>query len=410
MRSHQCVLCDPPGGVTTRRREPTGTSPSARSRAELFEALLRDVDGIATRIISSLRQLPSYATVAPKALHEGAAGHVRAMVSAARDSRTSPTAEERRMFAATGETRAHQGVPVEDLLRGWRVGINHVWTEVKTAGVRFGLDDADLLGALQTLLAFTDEAMIAASGGHRQADVELARQELEHRARFVRAVLFSSLSPAELRLQAEVYGLDPAVPYFAIRAHASNAFTARELERMLAHAGGDARRAAHVAIHEGDVIGFAAAVPSVEPPVAVGVGPAGRLEAMERSFSLATRALATATAFRLTGMRAFVDLGIRPAIVDDTHITERLTAVYVEPLRRGSRPRDTLLTTAETFLDSGMNVSLAATRLHVHANTLRYRLARIKEFTGMDFENPAQVCELWWALQYTKVTAPPATE
>jgi DNA-binding PucR family transcriptional regulator len=45
-----------------------------------------------------------------------------------------------------------------------------------------------------------------------------------------------------------------------------------------------------------------------------------------------------------------------------------------------------------------MSVGRAAARLHVHPNTLRYRLARVEALTGARFDDPDCVCELWWAL------------
>lgn len=50
-----------------------------------------------------------------------------------------------------------------------------------------------------------------------------------------------------------------------------------------------------------------------------------------------------------------------------------------------------MLTTLQAFADADMNLALAARNLHVHANTLRYRLARINERTGRD---PHRLTEL----------------
>ncbi len=49
-----------------------------------------------------------------------------------------------------------------------------------------------------------------------------------------------------------------------------------------------------------------------------------------------------------------------------------------------------LVYTLETYLDCNMNQQKAAEKLNVHRNTLRYRLARIQEITGLDLEDPYQ--------------------
>ncbi|MDE6356810.1 MAG: helix-turn-helix domain-containing protein [Clostridia bacterium] len=48
---------------------------------------------------------------------------------------------------------------------------------------------------------------------------------------------------------------------------------------------------------------------------------------------------------------------------------------------------ESMMTTAETFLACGLNVSLAARRLYMHRNTLIYRLNALKRKTGLDLRN-----------------------
>ncbi|MDP9101901.1 MAG: helix-turn-helix domain-containing protein, partial [Actinomycetota bacterium] len=43
---------------------------------------------------------------------------------------------------------------------------------------------------------------------------------------------------------------------------------------------------------------------------------------------------------------------------------------------------------------SGGDIAAAAARLHVHANTLRYRLKRAEERTGIDLTSPDQTLVL----------------
>jgi DNA-binding PucR family transcriptional regulator len=52
--------------------------------------------------------------------------------------------------------------------------------------------------------------------------------------------------------------------------------------------------------------------------------------------------------------------------------------------RRGPDLRQTL----EVFLEAGLDRRVAAERLHVHPNTLNYRLGRIEELTGLDLTDP----------------------
>jgi DNA-binding PucR family transcriptional regulator len=77
----------------------------------------------------------------------------------------------------------------------------------------------------------------------------------------------------------------------------------------------------------------------------------------------------------------------------------------LDPLRTAEAGRSTeLLTTLDAFLDCGLDRRRTAERLHVHPNTLDYRLKRIRELTDLDVRNPQHVALLVLAL---KVGPPP---
>jgi DNA-binding PucR family transcriptional regulator len=58
-----------------------------------------------------------------------------------------------------------------------------------------------------------------------------------------------------------------------------------------------------------------------------------------------------------------------------------------------------LLATLDTFLDCGGSWSRCAERLHVHVNTLRYRIGRIERLTGRDLTRFADRVDLFLALR-----------
>ncbi|HVV23102.1 MAG TPA: helix-turn-helix domain-containing protein, partial [Pseudonocardiaceae bacterium] len=57
-----------------------------------------------------------------------------------------------------------------------------------------------------------------------------------------------------------------------------------------------------------------------------------------------------------------------------------------------------LVRTLTVFLDCSGSWSRAAARLHVHVNTLRYRIGRIEELTGADLSDFAQRIDIYLAL------------
>lgn len=61
----------------------------------------------------------------------------------------------------------------------------------------------------------------------------------------------------------------------------------------------------------------------------------------------------------------------------------------LERLAEHDATRDTAyVATLRAYLDAFGDVPAAAARLHIHANTLRYRLARLVEIAGIDLEDP----------------------
>jgi sugar diacid utilization regulator len=74
-----------------------------------------------------------------------------------------------------------------------------------------------------------------------------------------------------------------------------------------------------------------------------------------------------------------------PAMVEDPEELRRFHEETVAPLVVYDEQYETeLVRTLETFLDADGNVAQTAERLYTHRHTIRYRLERVKELTGLD--------------------------
>jgi sugar diacid utilization regulator len=74
-----------------------------------------------------------------------------------------------------------------------------------------------------------------------------------------------------------------------------------------------------------------------------------------------------------------------PAMVEDPDELRRFHEETVAPLVTYDEQYETeLVRTLETFLDADGNVAQTAQRLYTHRHTVRYRLERVKELTGLD--------------------------
>ena len=86
---------------------------------------------------------------------------------------------------------------------------------------------------------------------------------------------------------------------------------------------------------------------------------------------------------------AFEDTGayrlLLPAMSEDPAELDRFYAETVEPLVTYDEQYETdLVQTLETFLDADANVAGTASRLFTHRHTIRYRLERVRDLTGLD--------------------------
>jgi DNA-binding PucR family transcriptional regulator len=62
-----------------------------------------------------------------------------------------------------------------------------------------------------------------------------------------------------------------------------------------------------------------------------------------------------------------------------------------------------ILETVRRYLTLGMRADVTAEHLTVHHNTVRYRLRRYEELTGVDLRDPNCALEAWWALERNRL-------
>lgn len=74
--------------------------------------------------------------------------------------------------------------------------------------------------------------------------------------------------------------------------------------------------------------------------------------------------------------------------VDD--VRETIEAMLAPLAQLGPNKIGEAVRTLRTFLDSGQNVKLTAHRLHIHRNTVRYRIGRILDALDVDLSDPEQ--------------------
>jgi purine catabolism regulator len=153
---------------------------------------------------------------------------------------------------------------------------------------------------------------------------------------------------------------------------------------------------------------------SPESHVAIGIGRPDRgLEGLRRSFDQAREALALARGlFCGDRVLAFGDLGVY-RLLCQLQDSEELAGFYGQTLgslaRYDAAHNTELVSTLEAFFAHHGNVSQAAESLHLHRNSLLYRLERIGEITGLDLSDADDRFSLQLALKIRPLLGEPAS-
>jgi hypothetical protein len=367
--------------------------------ARTVEQLARELAPLTEQTISQIhRELPTYAGVPTSALQVSIQRNHGTALRALR-SGVEPTPDEVPEAEITGRERARQGVPVEDMMRAYRINIGVVqrrFLELAALNdvlAELALDGARLLWSVSD--AFTTRLALV----YQELSVEDALHDAHRRSEFVRSLLAGELDSAELVRGCTLYGLEPGAAYSAVRARYSGRGSVEELRRLLERGGSVQGRPALVGVLGDDCAGVIARRPSGGRGWVAGVGAEVLLSDIAGSFRTATRALETAARLRRMGVFGLAELSWRLAAATDDEVGRYLHERYVAPLRGEGEFGRLVVDTLRTYLANGLSMSQTAASLVIHVNTLRYRLRRFSEITGASLSSIDTIVELAWVLE-----------
>ena len=313
--------------------------------------------------------------------------------------RRPPSREELDASAADATGFARAELPFEAVMAARRIAVRRLWELLCEKDDSGGLDQAAQIECLHALWEWADGVQASDSAAHRRAELELAGGG-DERVWFVRALLDGTLPPSEVRSRATAYGLLPGGHYLTLRARPAPGVDPRALQRTIESTGGEDDIGVLIASIDGDICGVVSRPPQVDDQGVVGLGVEAELIRLDASFRLATRALETAVAFGAEhGVVTIDELSLRPAILAESRLGERLVRRYLDPLLELGDFGATLEATVSRYLANGLRIDESAKALFVHPNTLRHRLDRYQQLTGADLRNTEDLLGLWWALE-----------
>ncbi|MEU5882569.1 helix-turn-helix domain-containing protein [Spirillospora sp. NPDC047279] len=290
-----------------------------------------------------------------------------------------------------GADRARQGVPVASFLDGFQAGRAHLVTSMIADGRARGVP-ADVLLDVVTRIDEINTALVHRMvHAHRVAELEMARTTREGHAQILRQLLHgepvAALGP-----------LDPAAAYHCVVSDISDPAVAARVEAALT-----TREPGLCGLVDGRLVALLARVPALPPgtPLLV-AAPAVPPAEVAPLYELGRRALRAGATAGLTGLRDLTDLALLTVTRAEPELGRLLSAGLLAELDPADPFHRELAETALAYLDHGGRVEDTAAALHVHGNTVKYRLRRLRELTGRSPSDAAAVepaAHWWWALR-----------
>lgn len=303
-----------------------------------------------------------------------------------------------------GAERAALGVPVAGLLSGVHAGRSRILEIAITRGRSAGLPYDVLLQALLKLDRYGTALERHVIDGYRAAERDLNHDRRDDRIRVLRRVLLDEPDEAPGADPAR-FGFTGGGRYHCVVSDAAEPGRVRKMEQTFARCGGVLAPVA------GRLSGLTPRLPEAsrpEPGVLVVTTPAVRLDQAPDAYRLGVAALTAGLAGGAAGVRSVVDLAGETALAAQPLLAGFLSDDLLADLDPAEAFHHDLVSTALAFLDRGQRLDRTASALHLHPNTVRYRLRRLRELTGFSDSGAFTVTETvrwWWALR-TWLSAP----
>ncbi|MCE7002566.1 helix-turn-helix domain-containing protein [Kibdelosporangium philippinense] len=390
----------------------------------LHERLTADLPAYTELVLAEVtKRIPAYRVLPAEALSGDITGVIeqtlRAFATVLR-TRQLPTAEDLEFFRESAARRAEEGIPIDVVLTAYHIGIQVLWSSM-TPEVR--PEEVHDVMAVNTLaLGFLQLVTPAVGAGY--LDERQTMFDDEHSARHT--LLTALVNGASADIAAGQAGLRMPPCFFVVAlvfdTHpdetASDVDAAVAGRRKLRRARAELERHSRGPVlssltPEGGIILLPCTKPAAELSTRDWVWPRRMIADISRVAGAdLTAGVAAAgpdgVAAALAVARQVLDVAIRygkpPGVyqLDDVLLEYQLSrpSEALDRLAAVLRPlegNEELMQTLTTFLRSSGRRS-TATELHVHPNTVDYRLRKILELTGLDATRTSDVSLLQAAL------------
>jgi len=414
--------------VVARSHKPLNDVPPWTALEPPVAAALRPVlPTLVEEVIEAVRAVPAYATGLRGSLERNVRLGVEQALTGFLEliaSRGEARLPGRDVYEALGRGELDQGRSLESLLAAYRAGARVAWRRLAEAGARAGLEAETLVTLAEAIFAYIDELSAATADGYAQAQSAVAGRRHERRRALLELVLRDPPAGAhELAEAARAAGWEPPgrAAVLVVDADRADQVAGRLAEGVLTRADEEILRAL---VPDPDGPGRRAELAHALQDTPAVLGPTVPLadarhsaQRAEAAFELRERLVGIAGPGVPSGdgrappaaPASAGDLG--GLLVADDHLPDLLLAAQprlaadllvrrLAPLDAlADGPRERLLITLAAWLDQLGQARPAADALHVHVQTVRYRLGQLRELLGDDLDDPSARLELALALR-----------
>jgi hypothetical protein len=313
-----------------------------------------------------------------------------------------PAEVELEPFRVSARARAAEGMPLEDLLHAYRLGGRLAWktvVEIARPGERDGL----LLGA-EIVMRYIDSVSATVAQAYLDARQHVVSEE-ERRLRALLRALCEDDGP----LRAEVASLALHVGVPVAERYRPFALTVPG-EGPIRHGqvAAELRGSGILALTEGDrVSGLLAEGQELHhaPGALVAVDAQAARGDLARILERVRMVIDVARRLGRTGQIGVEDVAIEMLLAGNPETAELLVERVLGPLCGSAGTRAELEPTLRIFVACATDRRSAAAELHVHTNTLDYRLRRVEELTQLRLSDPRDMTLIVLALGHSAMRA-----
>ena len=315
---------------------------------------------------------------------------------------------------ATGRRRAEQGLPLDDLLRSFRMGGRLVWESLVDEARSLGTGDDDLLDLGTRVWEVVDRSSAQVAAAYHEAERRVVRADEQRRASVWEGLLTGVGEDPLFAFEAgRILGLPVDGRYLVVVAEPAS----RDLEavRRVRDRLTAARVVSAWQTRGAGLVGLlriAASEPARELDALRGVlevraGASSPVDGLERvPVGFRQAALALRTLGPGDTLAALDERLPEAMLVQAPELAQQLVSTWLGSLLDlPEAERGPLLDTLDAWVETSGSAGRTARQVHCHRNTVLNRLRRLSEVTGHDLTGGVTPVELALALRARRVLA-----